>query len=164
MEENKKAWNAKLKFVVWADRVSIKKSIGTSPFQLVYGTDAIFPASLGSPVMKYLQEQDTELNPLQRRINQIVEVQQIRDQVVEKASVFQGRAKLDDFQQGDLVLKWDARHEDKGKHGKFDHLWKGPYLIAENHGNNSYTLQGFDGDPFFSRHVNGKFLKHYIAS
>ena len=45
-----------------------------------------------------------------------------------------------DFQQGDLVLKWDARHEDKGKHGKFEHLWKGPYEISENHGNNFYNL------------------------
>ena len=88
MEDNKKAWNAKLKFVVWEDRVSTKKSIVTSPFQLVYGTDAIFPASLGSPVMKYLQEQDIESNPLQRRINQLVEVQQIRDQVVDKSQSF----------------------------------------------------------------------------
>ena len=64
LEENKKAWNAKLKFALWEDRVSTKKSIGTSPFQLVYGTDAIFPASLGSLVMKYLQELDIESNPL----------------------------------------------------------------------------------------------------
>ena len=54
LEDNKKAWHAKLKFAVWADRVSTKKSIGTSPFQLVYGTDVIFPASLGTPVMKFL--------------------------------------------------------------------------------------------------------------
>ena len=56
LEENKKAWNSKLKFALWVDRVSAKKSISTSPFHLVYGTDVIFPASLGSPVMKYLQE------------------------------------------------------------------------------------------------------------
>jgi hypothetical protein len=24
---------------------------------------------------------------------------------------------------GDLVLKWDARNEDKGKHGKIDNIW-----------------------------------------
>ena len=115
--------------------MSTKKSIGTSPFQLVYGTDAIFPASLGSPVMKYLQEQNIESNTLQRRINQPVEVRQIRDQVADKALMFQDKVKKifdrkekpDDFQQGDLVMKWDARHEDKGKHGKFEHLWKGPY-------------------------------------
>ena len=69
LEENKKAWNAKLKFALWADRVSTKKSTGTSPFPLVYGTDVIFPASLGAPVMKFMQEQDIESNPLQRRIN-----------------------------------------------------------------------------------------------
>jgi hypothetical protein len=61
-------------------------------------------------------------------------------------------------------LKWDARHEDKGKHGKFDHLWKGPYLIAENHGNNSYSLQEFDGDLSVAGPINGRFLKHYSAS
>ena len=77
-----------MKFALWEYRVSTKKSIGTSSFHLVYGTDAIFLASLGSPMMKYLQEQDTELNPLQRRINQIVEVQQIRDQVAEKPQFF----------------------------------------------------------------------------
>ena len=91
LEENKKAWNAKPKFALWEDKVSTKKSIGTSPFQLVYGTDTIFPASLDSPMMKYLQEQDIESNPLQRRINQLVEVQQIRDQVADKALVFRIR-------------------------------------------------------------------------
>ena len=67
-----------------------------------------------------------------------MEVQQIREGVFDKAQVFHDkmkkifdrRAKPDDFQQGDLVLKWDARYEDKGKHGKFDHLWKVPYEIA----------------------------------
>ena len=78
--------------------------------------------------------------------------------------IFDRKAKPDDFQQGDPVLKWDARHEDKGKHDKFDHLWKGPYLIAEDHGNNFYSLQGFDGDPFLDGLVNGRFLKHYGAS
>ena len=60
------------------------------------------------------------------------------DQVADKALVFQDKvksifdkkAKPNNFQQGDLVLKWDARHEDKGKHGKFEQLWKGPYHIS----------------------------------
>ena len=34
LEENKKAWNAKLKFVFWADRVSTKKSIVLLLFSL----------------------------------------------------------------------------------------------------------------------------------
>ena len=40
--------------------------------------------------------------------------------------IFDRKVKADNFQIGDLVLKWDARFEDKGKHGKFDHLCQGP--------------------------------------
>ena len=74
LEDNKKAWHSKLKFAFWEDRVSTKKSIGTSPFQLVYGTMVIFLASLGAPVMKFLKEHVTESNPIHRRINKLVEV------------------------------------------------------------------------------------------
>lgn len=54
LQENKRAWHAKLKFSLWVDRISTKRDVGTSPFQLVYGLDFVFPASLGLPVMKYL--------------------------------------------------------------------------------------------------------------
>ena len=172
LQDNKKAWNAKLKFALWEDRVSTKNFIGTSPFQIVYGTDSIFPTYFGSPVMKYLQEQDIESNPLHRRINQLVEVQHIRDQVVDNDQAFQDKvkkifdkkAKPDDFEQGEMLLKWDARHEDKGKHGKFEHLSKVPYQIAKDHGNNSYSLQEVNGDVFSAGPINGRFLKHYVTS
>ena len=75
LQNNKKVWHSQLKFALWVDRVSTKKSIGTSSYQLVYGTDVVFPASLGSLVMKFLQEQETEPDSMQRRINQLVEVQ-----------------------------------------------------------------------------------------
>jgi len=35
-----------------------------------------------------------------------------------------------DFQVGDLVLKWDKPHEEKGKHFKFQQLWLGPHLVV----------------------------------
>ena len=41
--QNKRIWDIKLKYALWADKVIVKRSIGTSPFQLVYGIDAIFP-------------------------------------------------------------------------------------------------------------------------
>ena len=72
-------------YALWENRVSTKKSIGTSPFQLVYGTDAIFLASLGMPMMKYIQEENSELNPTQRRINQQNKLHQIREALCDKA-------------------------------------------------------------------------------
>ena len=88
LQENKRAWNAKLVYVLWANMVSIKKSIGTSPFQLVYGIDVIFRASLAMPIMKYIQEDESESNPTQRGINQLVEIHQIREGLCDKAQKY----------------------------------------------------------------------------
>lgn len=85
LQDNKKAWHSKLKYVIWVDIISTKRSIGTSPFQLVYGMDVIFPTSLSLPVMKYLQEKEAEPNDIQRRINQLIEIQQVREAVFNRA-------------------------------------------------------------------------------
>ena len=45
-----------------------------------------------------------------------------------------------DFQMGDLVLKWDKTHEEKGKHTKFQRMWLGPFLIAEIVGPSTFML------------------------
>ena len=74
---------------------------------------------------------------------------------------FDRKIKKDDFHLQDLVLKWDARIEDKGKHGKFDHLWKGPYKIVAYGGNNAYILKEVNGDILQGGPVNGRFLKTY---
>jgi hypothetical protein len=41
LEDNKKAWDSKLKFSLWDDRVTSKRSFGISPFHIVYGVEAI---------------------------------------------------------------------------------------------------------------------------
>jgi hypothetical protein len=50
LEDNKRAWDSKLKFSLWADRVTTKKSLGISPFQLVYGIEVVFPTQLALSV------------------------------------------------------------------------------------------------------------------
>jgi hypothetical protein len=44
---------------------------------------------------------------------------------------FDKKVKADIFKAGDLVLKWDAARQEKGKHGKFDALWTGPFLYHQ---------------------------------
>jgi hypothetical protein len=39
-----------------------------------------------------------------------------------------------EFQVGDLVVKWDKSHEDKGKYSKFQQLWLGPYVTKPSGG------------------------------
>jgi hypothetical protein len=101
----------------------MKRSIGISPFQLVYGTEAIFPSHLSIPVAKFLQDHQEEPDDMIRRIHQLVEVQQAREQVMSRIQehqqrikrIFDKKAKKEEFWIGDLVLKWDAPKQDKGK-------------------------------------------------
>jgi len=63
---------------------------------------------------------------------------------------------------GDKVLKWDSKREDKGKHGKFEFLWKGPFIIQASQGNNTYFLKSLDGIEAKHGPVNCHMLKHYF--
>ena len=77
-------------------------------------------------------------------------------------NTFDRRINKDIFQFDDLVLKSNDLHEEKGKHGKFDHLWVGPYLIPALRGDNAFVLQYPDGSQNKGGPVNGRFLKHYL--
>eukprot|EP00253_Pinus_taeda_P024960 PITA_24960 len=146
-----------------------KKSIGMSPYELVYGMEAKFPSSLGIPTIKLLQEIQVEPNDMQRRVNQTIHLQQTREQVYDRAQMlqeklkkmFDKKAKAEDFWVGSKVLRWDSRREDKGKHSKFNFLWKWPYIISAVQGNNTYCLKSLDGSIAEEGPVNGQMLKHY---
>ena len=93
LETNKKSWHKKPVNALWVDRVSQKKSIGMSPFELVYGVDTVFPTSLVVPVVKLLQEAGSEDDHLQRRINQMIHLQQTREEVFQNTFKLQERIK-----------------------------------------------------------------------
>jgi len=56
------------------------------------------------------------------------------------------------------VLKWDARNEEKGKHGNFGNLWKRPYNIVAHRGQNAFLLQEMNSENYLDGPVNGWLL------
>ena len=62
---------------------------------------------------------------------------------------------------GDLVLKWDKAHEEKGKHSKFQRMWLGPFQIVGVIGLSTFMLQDLTGKRG-SLLVNGQILKKYF--
>ena len=76
--------------------------------------------------------------------------------------IFDKKTNEDDFYIGDKVLKWDSRREEKYKQGKFDFLWKGPYIIYGYRGNNTLFLKEIDGSDMPGGPVNCTILKHYF--
>jgi len=102
-----------------------------------------------------------------KRITNLVEVHQIREPLVEKSATHQKKikeafhrmTKIDNFQVGNLVLKWDALKEKKDSHGKFDALWTGPFIISRIQGNNTFILRSMEAEAVSDGPINGRFLK-----
>ena len=125
-----------------------------SQFQLVYGTNSVMPLQLALSVMKFQQDEVDHENPVQRRMLQLIEVHQIRESLLEKVQKYQANVKSffdkrenqQFFQENYLVLRWDARREDHGKHGKLDNMWFGPFRIVDVLENNTFLLKHLDDD------------------
>ena len=49
IEQNHKNWHKSLIFALWVDHITQNASIGTSPFNLVYGKEVVIPPNLVLP-------------------------------------------------------------------------------------------------------------------
>ena len=153
---------------MWADRITQKASIGTSPFNLVYGKEVVLPTHLAIPSLVLVQYIDEAPNSsLQLRQLELIKLEEQREwakithahhQALVKASFDSNMISRKYFQMGDLVLKWDKAHEEKGKHTKFQRMWLGPFQIVEVIGPSTFMLHDLtrkrDSLP-----VNGQILK-----
>ena len=99
----------------------------------------------------------------------MIHLQQTREEVFQNKiklqerikKIYDRKAKADKFQLEEVLLKWDARNEEKGKHGKFKNLWKGPFKIAAYWGQNDFLLKEMNGEDCPRGPVNGQMLKRY---
>jgi hypothetical protein len=87
----------------------------------------------------------------------------IQDHQQRIKQVFGKKAMKEEFRIGDLVLKWDAPKQDKGKHGKFEALWIGPFKVSEVFSNNTYGLWDLKDQEAFNGPVNGHILKIFFS-
>jgi hypothetical protein len=170
--DHQRNWHNALQNALWADCVTPKASIGTSPYFLVYGKEVVLPSNIYLPSLQLTQQsQGRECPVIQSRIDTLLNLEEICDKTKSKFEAHQQTVKHwfdkksageKEFQVGDLVLKWDKSHEDKGKHSKFQQLWLGPYLIKEKIGQGTFRLQNLQGE-IESLPVNDQILKHYIS-
>eukprot|EP00253_Pinus_taeda_P028383 PITA_28383 len=129
IDQTHKNWHKSLIYALWADQITQKAFISTSPFNLVYGKEVVLPTHLTIPSLALVQYIDeTPTSSLQLRQLQILKLEEEREQAkithahhqaLVKASFNSNMISRKDFQIGDLVLKWDKAHEEKGKHSKF---------------------------------------------
>ena len=104
-------------------------SLDVSPYTLVYRKEAILPPNIMFPFSRLAKESrgiDNQI--LQNRIYNLVKAEESRSKSIEWFKQHQEVVKLyfdkhkdgyKEFEVGDLVLKWDHLHDEKGKHTKF---------------------------------------------
>eukprot|EP00253_Pinus_taeda_P019582 PITA_19582 len=150
--------------------ITQKASIGSPPFKLVYGKEAVLPTNLILPSLALVQFIEENPSSLQLRHDQILKLEEEREkakiihakhQQIIKSSFDSISSGSKQFQVGVLVLKWDKAHEDKGKHTKFQKMWLGPFHICEKIGHSTFILQDLSGLRD-SLPVNGLILKKFF--
>ena len=108
-----------------------------SPYTLVYGKETILPPNILLPSSQLSQaSRGSNREVLQARMNTLLKLEDSRSKSKERFQHQQAIVKIQfdkhksgnkEFELGDLVLKWDHPHDEKGKHTKFQHLWIGPF-------------------------------------
>ena len=125
-------WYTALDTTLWVDRVTPRNSLGTYPYFLVYGKEAILPPNIYLPSLQLSQSsRGRSSNFLQTRINTLLKLKQERNKAKENFHIHRQRIKRwfdkhisgdKQFQVGDLVMKWDKESEFRGKHLKFQKI------------------------------------------
>lgn len=153
--QNQKNWDSQLKSALWDNRVTTKRSTAKSPFELVYGTLALFPTQLVMLVEKLIYDAKEEPNHLTRRINQLVELQENKEKVTQNLIKYQDKMKIlfekrlrtEFFNQ--VTLYSDEMSGERTKVNMENLiLWFGPFKIVEVKGNNTFLLENLDGEAF----------------
>ena len=131
--EAKGAWPEELPSVLWADRTTARTSIGETPFNLTYGTEAVILVKIGfpSPKTKFFDEHSND-NQLKLNPDCLDKVRDWASQRMAKyqrkmAEYYNQRVKLKRFHIRDLILRKVTPATKDLAQGKLGPTWEGPY-------------------------------------
>jgi hypothetical protein len=166
---HKTSWHTMLFSALWDYQKSVKSATGFIPFLLVYGLEAILPIECEIPSLKLVVEllpntyADEErllylmrLDKTQRDATLVIEAQKKRVK-----AQYEKHVKPHVFSEGDLVLLYEQDQDMRGD-GKFEAMWRGPYIVRRVLEKGAYELVDYDGIPL-SEPRNGLYLKKYYA-
>jgi hypothetical protein len=173
IDEQPRRWNTTLSKALWAYRMAFHGATKVSPYQLVYGHEAVLPWEMktGSRRVSLQNElttdeytglmKDSPEDLASHRLRALVNVEANKARV---AKWYDKKVNIIEFSQGDLVWKliMPTGSRDQ-KYGKWSPTWKGPYRISQCVPGNAYILETLEGEKF-ARALNGKYLKKYYPS
>ena len=127
--ENQRSWHLALPNALWADRVTPKNSLGVTIHACLW-KEAILPPNILLPYSIIAQKsRGTDNEILQVIIYNLLKSEESRSkaketfkhqQEVVKRWFDKNKAGKREFEVGDLVLKWDHPHDEKGNTRSFN--------------------------------------------
>jgi hypothetical protein len=173
IDEHPKRWHEVLSEALWAYRMSCHGAIKTTPYQLVYGQEAVLPWEVKAGSRRVTFQNDLTAEEYAALISDIIEdatelrlwsLEKIKENKAKVARAYNKKVKPKEFQVDDLV--WEAvlplGTRDK-MYGKWSPNWHGPYKVVQVLKGNAYMLEMLDGVKFPVA-VNGQHLKKYFPS
>ena len=154
---------------LWAYRTSVNSTTVFTPFQLVYGLEAILPIECKIPSLKLAVELLPNTYAEKERLLYLIRLDEtwrdatlvIEAQKKRVKAQYNKHVKPRVFSEGDLVLLYDQDRDMLGA-GKFKAMWRGPYIVRQVLEKGAYELVDYDGI-LLSEPRNGLYLKKYYA-
>lgn len=154
--------------VLWSARTTVKEATGHSPFNLVYGSDAVLPIEVGipSPRMTFY---DYEHNEEEKPVN-LVLLPQTRGNALLKsihnklrvARQFNQRVRARPILVGDWVVRKVEATGLTHLKGKLGSKWDGPYKVVAEVKPGTYRLESPEGTPLARPWYADNLKKYFI--
>ena len=173
IEDSPRRWHELLSEALWAHRISRHGATKVTPYELVYGQEAVLPVDLNLNDYRLAKQNDLSVvdycNMMLDNIDEVSDkrLKALKDIENDKAIVaraYNKKVKPKSFQVGDLVWKTILPIGSKSnKFGKWSPSWEGPFKIAKIVAGNAYMLESLQGTRL-PRALNGRYLKAYYPS
>jgi hypothetical protein len=149
LEARGRNWHKELPSVLWALHTNINRATRDSPFNLVYGADAVLPPNIyleSTRVAHFIAEDQAKVreldsNLLEERSNMTLANERKYQESLKR--YYSKRVVQRELNIGDLVLKKDIRIKDKHK---FSSPWEGSFIIVDITAPGAYVLVEVNSD------------------
>jgi hypothetical protein len=151
IEDNLRRWHEVLFEASWAHRISRHSVTKVTPFELVYGQEAILPVEVNLAAYRLAKQNKLSTvdyhDLMMDNIDEVTDkrlqaLKEIENDKIRVARAYNKKVKLKSFQVGDLVWKTILPVGTKDhKFEKWSPSWEGPYTTLKVITRNSYMLK-----------------------
>ena len=144
-----------------------------TPFELVYGQEAILPVEVNLAALRFARQNDLSaedyhdliMDNMDEVANKwMIALKDIEKEKLRVAKSYNKKVWLKDFQIGDLVWKVILPVGSKSrKFGKWSPSWEGPLRVTRIVPGNSYLVETLERS-MLPRAINGRYLKKFHPS